>query len=51
MATYDKEYDVPEYEYDEDEGNEEDKQNAAGANKLQYTGVHSAGFKDLLLKP
>jgi hypothetical protein len=32
MATYDKEYDVPEYEYDEDE-NEEDKQNAAGANK------------------
>jgi hypothetical protein len=32
MATYDKEYDVPEYEYDEDD-NEEDKQNAAGANK------------------
>jgi hypothetical protein len=31
MATYDKEaYDVPEYEYDLDE-NEEDKQNAGAA--------------------
>jgi ATP-dependent RNA helicase UAP56/SUB2 len=50
MATFDKEYDVPEYDYDIDD-NEEGKQNA-GANKLTtYTGVHSAGFKDLLLKP
>lgn len=61
MATFNKEYDVPEYDYDLDE-NEEEKQNG-GANKYAkcdsfinfrlttYTGVHSAGFKDLLLKP
>jgi len=50
MATINKEYDVPDYDYDLDE-NEEEKQNG-GANKLTtYTGVHSAGFKDLLLKP
>ncbi len=34
MATFDKEYDVPEYDYDIDD-NEEGKQNA-GANKYDH---------------
>lgn len=46
---------VPDYEYDIDDNNEEEKNAAGGAangNRLTaYTGVLSAGFKDLLLKP
>lgn len=38
------------YEYALDEGNEEQKNNANG-NKLMYTAIHAASFKDMLLKP
>lgn len=44
------EYELPDYEYDLDE-NEEDKQNSGDNKVTKYIGVHSAGFKDLLLKP
>lgn len=44
--------DIPDYEYDEiAENNEEEKQNGAANRMTAYTGVLSAGFKDLLLKP
>jgi len=48
MAT--KDDFIPDYEYDLDDNNEEVKDNAQ-ANKLMYTAIHAAGFKDLLLKP
>ncbi|CDW75053.1 atp-dependent rna helicase uap56 [Stylonychia lemnae] len=43
---------IPDYEYELDENHEEEKTNGANGNKVTaYSGVHSAGFKDLLLKP
>jgi superfamily II DNA/RNA helicase len=41
---------VPEYDFDLEEEKDKD-QNVAGNRLTNYTGVHSAGFKDLLLKP
>jgi ATP-dependent RNA helicase UAP56/SUB2 len=46
-----KEEDLPDYEYLVEEENEEDKNQGAGSKVTAYTGVLSAGFKDMYLKP
>jgi superfamily II DNA/RNA helicase len=48
-----KDYDaLPDYVYDADDFGVEESKTGAANNKLNtYSGVHSTGFKDLLLKP